>query len=141
MLALAALDHLDDGARHVGRALAALGPVVGHHRLDAQLGAGRLDQLDLGLGVGAEAVDRDHRHEAELPHVLDVALQVGHAGLERLQVLGLEVFLLHAAMHLERADGRDEHDRVGRRGPVLRHLMSKNFSPPRSAPKPASVTT
>ena len=25
--------------------------------------------------------------------------------------------------------------------PVLRHLMSKNFSAPRSAPKPASVTT
>ena len=25
--------------------------------------------------------------------------------------------------------------------PALRHLMSKNFSAPRSAPKPASVTT
>ena len=25
--------------------------------------------------------------------------------------------------------------------PALRHLMSRNFSPPRSAPKPASVTT
>ena len=27
------------------------------------------------------------------------------------------------------------------RNPALRHLMSRNFSPPRSAPKPASVTT
>ena len=27
------------------------------------------------------------------------------------------------------------------RSPVLRHLMSRNFSAPRSAPKPASVTT
>ncbi len=27
------------------------------------------------------------------------------------------------------------------RSPAVRHLMSKNFSAPRSAPKPASVTT
>ena len=54
--------------------------------------------------------------QAELLHVLDMALQVGHAGFERLQVLGLELFLLHAAMHLERADGGDQHDRVGLRG-------------------------
>ena len=42
-----------------------------------------------------------------------MALQVGHAGFQRLQVLGLEVFLLDAAMHLERADGRHQHDGIG----------------------------
>ena len=36
-----------------------------------------------------------------------------HAGFERLQVFLLQVFLLDAAMHLERADGRDDHDAVG----------------------------
>src|SRR6266849_8657382 len=64
-LALAALDDLYHRARHVGGALATLGPMIGHHRLDAELGAGRLHQGNLGIGVGAEAVDRDHRYQAE----------------------------------------------------------------------------
>ena len=42
--------------------------------------------------------------------------EVGHAGFERLEVLGLEVFLLDAAVHLQRADGRDEHGAVGLTG-------------------------
>ena len=51
---------------------------------------------------------------AEFLHVLDVALQIGHAGGERLEVFLLEVVLLDAAMHLERADGGDQHHAIGR---------------------------
>ena len=75
--------------------------------------ARRLDQRDLRVGVGAEAVDRNDRLEPELAHVLDVAAQVAHAGLERLQVFLLEIVLLHAAVHFERADGGDQHDAGG----------------------------
>ena len=40
--------------------------------------------------------------------------EIGHAGFERLEVLLLEVLLLDAAVHLERADGGDQHRAVGR---------------------------
>ena len=79
------------------------------------------------------------RH-AELVHVLDVALEVVAALGDGGDVLVLEIVLGHAAVHLERAHRRDDDGRRRRR-PALRHLMSKNFSAPRSAPKPASVTT
>ena len=105
---------LDHGARDIGRAFAALGPVIGHHGFDAECLAVVLHQLDLGVGVGGEAVDRDHRHDAEFLHVLDMALQIGHAGFERLEVLVLEVLFLDAAMHLQRADGGDQHRAVRR---------------------------
>ncbi len=88
--------------------------MVRHQRLDAKLLGVLLHQPDLGLAVGAEAVDRDQRHDAELLHVLDVASEVRHADLERLEVFLLEILLLDAAVHLERADGGDQHGRVGR---------------------------
>jgi hypothetical protein len=69
-----------------------------------------------------------------------VAAQVAHAGLERLQIFLLEIVLLHAAVHFQRADGGDEHDAGGLEA-GLAALDVENFSPPRSAPKPASVTT
>jgi hypothetical protein len=45
-----------------------------------------------------------------------------------------------AAVHLERAYRRHDDGGFGLQA-AARHLMSKNFSAPRSAPKPASVTT
>ena len=111
-LGLAGVAHLDHRARHVGGALAAHRPVVGHQRLDAERLALLLDQRDLGVGVGGEAVDRDHRRDAELLDVLHVTLEVRHAGFERLEVFLLEIVLLHAAVHLERADGGDDHRAV-----------------------------
>jgi hypothetical protein len=69
-----------------------------------------------------------------------VALEVGQPLLQRGEVLAPEVGQRHAAVVLERAHGGHEHRGTGRR-PDLRHLMSMNFSAPRSAPKPASVTT
>jgi hypothetical protein len=41
------------------------------------------------------------------------ALQVGHAGFQRLEVFLLEVVLLDAAVHLERADGGDHDHAIG----------------------------
>ena len=46
-LARPAVADLDHRLGDVGGALAAHRPVVGHDRLDAELGAGVLDQLDL----------------------------------------------------------------------------------------------
>src|SRR5207247_10934204 len=111
-LAPALLGHADDRARDVGRALAALGPVIGQHRLDPELGAAPPDDVDLGVGVGAEAIDGDDRGEAEFLYVLDVALEIGHAGFQRLQILGLEVLLLDPAMHFQRAGSRDQHHAI-----------------------------
>ena len=48
-----------------------------------------------------------------LLQVLEVALEIGEALLERRTILLLEIVLGDAAMHLERADGRDEHDAIG----------------------------
>src|SRR5207237_228735 len=83
----------------LGAAPAAHRPVVGHQRLDAERLALVLDQRDLGVGVGGEAIDRDHRRDAELADVLDVALQVGHAAFQRGEIFFLEVLFLHPAMH------------------------------------------
>ncbi len=52
--------------------------------------------------------------------------EVRHAGFQRLEVLGLEVFLLDAAVHLQRADGRDDHRAVGRK-PGLAALDVEEF--------------
>ena len=43
-----------------------------------------------------------------------MALQIGHARLKSLQVLGLEVFLLDATVHLECADCGNQHHAIGR---------------------------
>src|SRR5262249_42893817 len=85
-----------------------------HERLDAELLARALHQRDLRIGIGAEAIDGNDGYDAEFLHVLDMAREIGDAGAERLEVLALEVLLLDPAVHLERADGRDE-DRAVRR--------------------------
>ena len=92
--------------------------------------------------VEGEVVDRDHAGNAvDLAHVLDVALEVHQALFQRGEVLLADFLHVHAAVVLHaRAPWRRSPRRSGRR-PVLRHLMSRNFSAPRSAPKPASVTT
>ena len=42
-------------------------------------------------------------------------LKVGHARFKRLEILGLEVFLLDATMHLQGANGRDQNDAIWRK--------------------------
>jgi hypothetical protein len=93
--------------------------------------------------VGREVVDRHDTGQAVVvADVVDMPLQVGQALLQRRQVSApVQVLGVDAAMVLERAHrGHDTAAQSGRR-PDLRHLMSMNFSAPRSAPKPASVTT
>ena len=58
--------------------------MVGHDGLDTQLGAGVLHQRGFRVGIRAETIDRDHRYDAEFLHVLHVAGEIRHAGLERL---------------------------------------------------------
>src|SRR5262249_34980996 len=76
-LALAAVHALEDGTRHIRRAFATLGPVVGHDGLDAELLAALLHQRDLRVGVGAETIDGHDRDDAELLHIFDMAGEVG----------------------------------------------------------------
>ena len=83
------------------------------------LAAGRLDhRLELGLGVGAEAVDADHHRHAVAFHVLEMADEVGRACFHRGDVLAAEVVLGDAAMHLQRPHRRHHHRGVG---PEPRH--------------------
>ena len=106
----------------------------------------RVDQLDdprdLRVGVGREPVDRDDARDAV--DLADVVAGAGAGspcrarrrrgppspGRRRRRRRGTSA----------PAPSRPRPRRPGR-SPDLRHLMSTNFSAPRSAPKPASVTT
>ena len=95
-------------------ALAALCPHLGERHVHAQLLALGLDEVELGLGVGREGVDgHDAGQAIDVLDVGDVLQQVGHASLERLEVLRGEVGLGHAAVVLECADGGHDHHGAG----------------------------
>lgn len=110
---LALVDDLDDVVRKIFRALAAVRPMRAQERLRPHALGRLLNLSDLGVGVGDELVHRDDRRNAELVDVLDVALEVFTALRDGRDILGLQVIFRDAAMHLEGADGRDDHD--GRR--------------------------
>ena len=96
-------------------ALAAFGEYLAERHAHTALCAVLADERDLFLGVGRERVDRhDHRH-AELLHVVQMRVQIADAALERGQVRGVQVGLGNAAVVLERAHGRHNHDAVGRK--------------------------
>ncbi len=78
-LGAAAFGELDDGVGKLRRAFAAARPMVGDHRLDPHPGAQLLQPAKLGFGIGAEAVDRDHRRNPEPAQVFERALQIGEA--------------------------------------------------------------
>ncbi len=63
----------------------------------------------LRFRVAHEPVDRDDDRHAELADVGDVVLEVRQAALERGEIFLAERALVCAALHLERADGCDEH--------------------------------
>ena len=98
------------------------------------------DGSDFRVGIGGEAVNGNDRRYAKLLHVLDMLFEIGDAFLNSADVFDTQIVARHTTMHLERADGGDDDGGIGFE-PALRHFMSKNFSAPRSAPKPASVTT
>jgi hypothetical protein len=95
---------------------------------------------NFGVRVGGEVVDRDDGRHTELLDVLDVPAEVRAALLTASTFSSPSsslptppfIFSARTVATITTASG----DR-----PALRHLMSKNFSAPRSAPKPASVTT
>src|SRR2546425_3252739 len=60
------------------------------------------DRFDLPIRVRREPVHRDDRRHAERLQDLQVGVEVRKAGLEGLQILEGEGFLLHAAVMLER---------------------------------------
>ena len=70
-------------------------------------------QLELALRVRGHAVDRDDDRHAELPHVLDVLLEIRKPALERGEIFGRQRLLVRAALQLERAHRRDQHGRLG----------------------------
>jgi hypothetical protein len=81
---------------------------------ESQRGAVLLHDLDLGVRVGREVVDRDDARLLELADVLDVLVQILEAARDRGRIRRADVRVLHAAVQLERAHRRDEH-RAARR--------------------------
>ena len=88
--------------------------MIGHHAFRANASSTELlEQRDLGVGVAGEAVDRHHHRHADIcVTILDMPLEIGEALLQSVEVLLLEIVLGHAAMHLERADGGDDHHAI-----------------------------
>ncbi|MCY1298205.1 hypothetical protein D9M70_476790 [compost metagenome] len=110
MAALGQIRHL---ARQFFDSRRPLGPMPAEHGVGTECRHIVLDRLDLGLGVGGEVVDRDDRGNAELLDVLHMAPEVGTALAQGLQVFLAEIVLLHAAIHLDRSDGGDDHRGIG----------------------------
>ena len=68
----------------------------------------------LRRGVRGEMVDRDDAGQpVVVAHVVDVALEIGDALLERAEILRVDLLQIAAAVVLQRADGRDDHHRRG----------------------------
>ena len=111
---------VNDRLSKLNRAFAAVAPVVGQCAADTLLLAELADEGDLGVGVGIELVDADDRYNAGLLDGIDVVEQVLAALFQQLKVL-LGVLRGEgttgndrrtAAVHLERADGRDQNGDV-----------------------------
>jgi hypothetical protein len=75
----------------------------------ASLGNG----AEFGVGVRGKMIDRHHKAQPELLHILDMALKVGQTAFHRLHVLGAEVAFGDAAMHFERPHSGDDHRGIG----------------------------
>ena len=70
------------------------------------------DRVELGVGVRREAVDADDGRDAKAGDVVEVAAEVGEAGCHCFHVLGAKLAEGDPAVHLQGADGRDDHPRV-----------------------------
>ena len=111
---LTLVEHGQHLTRKLLAAFAALGEYLGQGNADAALCAVLSDELHLLGGIGREGVDGDNDRHAELLHVVQMGVEVADAALERAHVGGVQLGLGYAAVVLERADGRDEHDAVRR---------------------------
>ena len=82
------------------------------HRMSVFL-APVLQRFDFCLRIADKFVDGDHIRKAEGAHRFDVLSQVGTAIQHRLYIFLFQVFEFHAAMLLQRTDGRNDDDRIG----------------------------
>ena len=95
----------------------ALCPVLGQHHVHATGTHGVANQRQFGIGVGVETVDGHHGRQPEgTGDVVDVALQIDEALLQRVEVFGGQFLHGHATVVLERAHGG--HDDTGIRPQV-----------------------
>ena len=135
---------LRDGVHHDAGQFLGPGAAVGIGRVHGKSHADRLAmgaaQFDFLVGVGGKTVEADHHGLSEVLHVADVLVQVGEPALQAFGIRVFDVLHGHAAMHLEPLRGGHDDRQFGIQ-PAARHLMLKNFSAPKSAPNPASVTT
>ena len=69
-------------------------------------------ELDFVVGIARETVDGNDNRHMELADVLNVLLQVDTASLEGVEVFCVQFLLRHAAVVLERANGRNNNSAV-----------------------------
>ena len=103
-----------DLARQRQTALAALRPDLAGKHLHALRVHRVRERVDFRVGIVREAVDRHHARKPE--HVLDIPHmppQVFRAREHRVHVFPCQRILLHAAVHLQRANRGHDHHRVG----------------------------
>ena len=82
-----AIGELDDGMSEIGRTLTTAGPVIGNDRFDAEFAAKFLQSAELGISIGAEAVDRNNGWHPELAQIADMPREVGKPALECADIL------------------------------------------------------
>ena len=110
--ALGAFDRVEDNAREIRRAGAAVGPAARDLRGHAPAAARLEHRLDLGIGVAGEVVECDDRRQPEEPDVLDVLGEIVTAAPHCRDVLHRQLGQRHAGVHLQRAHrGYDHGDR------------------------------
>ena len=137
----------DNGLCQLDRAFAAEAPVVGLGAADTVLLAELLQQRDLRVGIGVEAVDADDRVDAGLLDGVDMVEQVAGALFQKLEVLlgvllgsrGARVTFGPPPCILSARTVATRTETFGVR-PDRRVLTFQNFSKPMSAAKPDSVT-
>ena len=121
-------------------AFTALFPDLGKCKLTSAFSAELLHVIRLRFCVCDKGVQGNHNRHTELLQVLNMLLQVDNSFLQRVQILCAKIRFRHAAVVFECTHSCNQHNGI-RCQSCFRHLISKNFSAPRSAPKPASVIT
>ena len=94
--------------------------------LDAPFGTKDLHHLQLGIGIGREMVYGDDNRNAEAAQIFDMTAQIGATGSDGIDVLAAQIALLHAAIHLQGANGGNEHRHSGFQ-PALAALDIEEF--------------
>ena len=82
-----------------------------HDRLSTLRGDIIQNRLHFCIRVLHEMVHRNNSWHTELLDVFNVASKVGTALLYRIHIFRIQILLNHAAIHLHRPNGRDNHDR------------------------------